>query len=131
MSDKFPLGVDTDEYFWIFNLILIEGWNVDSFMGVTPHYRGKLSRLDAAQKLNRERMKAEFKIYVYLANFNPKGCMANMVVSPKVYHQQVLIGFRYLFYRLFYQHELQQFLNDLTEIQLLHLHIDLKGNPCY
>jgi len=130
LRDRFPLGVDTSEFSWIFNFILMEGWNVDRFMAITPHFQGKLNQINAAQKMNRERMNPEFFIYKFIKNFNPKGCMAEVVVSPKKYHQQVLIGFRYLYYRLLEPRQMPQYLEDLTEVKLRPLHIDAWDRPC-
>ena len=127
LRDNFPLGVDTRETMGDFTFMLIEAWEENKNIGITSHWQHKKTETQAAQEM----IKAwENRHYKETAGFDPKGCLAEIDVSPKKYHQQVIIGFRYLFYRWLDPENLSQFLQDLTDIKLRSLHIDARGQPC-
>ena len=130
LKDDFPLGVDTREYTDDFTFMLIEAWGQNRFIGITPHYQGKQTRTQAAREIIGRLEDKSLRFHSIIEDFNSKGCLAEVAVSPKKYHQQVLIGFRYLFYRLFKPERMSQFLHDLTEVKLQPLHIDAWNQPC-
>ena len=130
LKDDFPLGVDTREYTSDFTFMLIEAWGQNQFVGITPHYQGKQTRTQAAREIIGRLEDKSLRIHTIIEDFNRKGCLAEVVVSPKKYHQQVLIGFRYLYYRLLKPQQMSQFLEDLTEVKLRPLHINAWDQPC-
>ena len=130
LKDDFPLGVDTREYTSDFTFMLIEAWGQNRFIGITPHFQGKQSRTPAAREIIGKLEAKSLRIHSIIENFNRKGCLAEVVVSPKKYHQQVLIGFRYLYYRLLKPQQMPQYLEDLTEVKLRPLHINAWDQPC-
>ena len=130
LQDDFPLGVDTKVYASDFTSMLIEAWDKHHFLGITPHYQRNQSRVEAAQGLVKIWEDKTLYFYGLAEQFDPKGCFAEVVVSPKKYHQEVLIGFRYLFYRLLQPGQMPQFLEDLTEVKLRPLNIDIDNNAC-
>ena len=130
LQDDFPLGVDTKEYASDFTSMLIEAWDQHRYIGITPQFQGRQTRVEAARKIIRIWKDRTMYFHALAEQFNPKGCFAEVVVSPKKYHQEVLIGFRYLFYRLLNPQAMPQFLEDLTEVKLRPLHIDADNNAC-
>ncbi len=124
------MGVDTREYANDFTFMLMEAWDQNRFIGITSHYQGKQSQTQAAREIIGRLEDKSLRFHSIIRDFNPKGCMAEVVVSPKKHHQQALIGFRYLFYRLFQPGQMTQFLEDLTEVRLQSLHIDAWNQPC-
>jgi len=130
LKDDFPLGVDTKVYASDFTLMLIEAWNQHRYIGITPHYQGKQTRVEVARRIIQKWKDQTLYFHSLAEQFNPKGCFAEVVVSPKRYHQEALIGFRYLFYRLVNPQTMPKFLEDLTNVQLRPLNIDVDNNAC-
>ena len=130
LQDDFPLGVDTKVYASDFTLMLIEAWNQHRYIGITPHSQRKQTRVEIARRIIQKWKDKSLYFYGLAEQFNPKGCFAEVVVSPKKYHQEVLIGFRYLFYRLLQPRQMPQFLEDLTEVKIRPLNIDVENNAC-
>jgi len=130
LNDSVLLGVDKKVYATEFTLILIEAWNQHRYIGITPHYQGNQTRIEAARKAIQGLKDPMLSFHSLADQLDPKGCFAEVVVSPKKYHQEVLIGFRYLFFRLFNPQIMPQFLEDLTDVKLRPLNIDVDGNTC-
>ena len=130
LKDNFPLGVDTREYADDFTLMLLEAWNQKKQIGITSHYQGKRSRREAAQKIIKEWEERSLRYHMLVNEFDPKGCFAEVIVSPKIYHQPILIGFRYLYYRLINPKLMDQFLEDLTYVELNPLRINTQNEAC-
>ena len=89
-----------------------------------------LSAVEAARRIIQSWKDQTLYFRSLTEQFNPKGCFAEVVVSPKKYHQEALIGFRYLFYRLFQPGKMAQFLDNLTVVELRPLNIDADNNTC-
>ena len=130
LKDKFPLGVDTREYASDFTSMLIEAWDKHHFLGITPQFQARQTRAEAARRMIQVWKDQTMYFHALAERFNPKGCFAEVVVSPKKYLQEVLIGFRYLFFRLFQPGQLPQFLEDLTEVKIRPLNIDAENKAC-
>ena len=130
LKDEFPLGVDTREYADDFTFMLLEAWNKPQYVGITPHYQGKQTRVEAARRMTQGWKDQTLRFHMLVDQFNPKGCLAEVVVSPNQYHQEVLIGFRYLFYRLLQPGQMPQFLKELTEVTIRPLNIDADKKVC-
>lgn len=130
LKDDFPLGVDARDFPSDFTFMLIDAWEQNHFIGITPHYQGKQTRTQAAQRIIEGMETQSERLHSIIEGFDRNGCLAEVVVSSKKYHQQALIGFRYLFYRLLKPGQMPQFLKDLTEVKLSPLHIDAWNQPC-
>jgi hypothetical protein len=130
LKDGFPLGVDTKVYASDFTLMMIEAWNQHQYIGITPHYQRNESKIEAARRIVQIWEDKTLYFYGLVEQFNPKGCFAEVVVSPNKYHQEVLIGFRYLYLHLFKSDQMPMFLEDLTEVKIRPLNIDANNISC-
>jgi len=111
-------------------LILIEACNQHKYIGITPHYQNKKTRVEAARIIIQLWKDKTLYFYSLADKLDPKGCFAKIVVSPKKYHQEIVIGFKYLFIRLFKTEQMPQYLKDLTDVQLRPLNINVDNQPC-
>jgi len=132
LKDDFPLGVDTRGVF-DFTFMLIKAWEKQNLVGISTStmFHTSKEKTEIAQNfIRRWKMKKLPLIYFPVKGFDPQGCLAEIRISPNKYNQEQLIGFRYLFFRIFAPERVKQFLEDLTEVKLQSLNIDAWGRPC-
>ena len=130
LNDDVSLGADPTVYATDFTLMLIEAWNQHQYIGITSHYQGQQTRAEAAHRIIGGWKDQTLHFHSLVDQFDPNGCFAEVVVSPKNYHPETLIGFKYIFIRLFKADQMNQFLSDLTEVQLRPLKINAYNQLC-
>jgi hypothetical protein len=112
------------------NVLLFEAWGREEFVGII------------SQEKDRQEMIKLAKYYVDLwenqkgwsrvatKKFNSKGCVGELIVSPRQEKNEVLTAFKYIYYRNLDKEKLNPFLESMATVKLRSLGFDTEGNPC-
>jgi hypothetical protein len=112
------------------NVLLFEAWGREEFVGII------------SQEKDRRKMIKLAKYYVDLwedqkgwsrvaaAQFNPKGCVGELIISPRQEKKESLTAFKYIYYRMLDKDKLNAFLESMATVEIKPLGFDVAGNPC-
>ena len=159
MRNQMPMGMGVDYHYAEVSLVLNQAWGGEKYLGVPPYLQKNrfdrelisiiLNNLksgsdpfkaaenylkirhpdpEVAQQLIKDWNKGGLR--TGMENFQPGGCMGEIIVTPKKSMYDFVLAIRYLFRRTFYPSTLEQLYNNVTEVQIRPLNIDPDNRPC-
>ena len=131
LRDRFPLGVDPRYDYNDFTFVRF--WRHGrrrEYLGVTPHIQRGRQDIEAAQDGVQKWENRWMRGTVALKNFDPKGCMAEVVVSPKNFRLKSLMGLRYLWFKWFYPDRMNSLFEGLVNVEMRSLKSNAYGKAC-
>ncbi|MCF8719394.1 hypothetical protein [Nitrospina gracilis] len=160
MTNHLPMGMGVDYHYAEVSLTLNAAWGGERFLGVPPYLQkhrydrewvgivlnelkqGKnplpaseaylnepIARIDVAQRMGEEwRQGLGFR--AGSKNFQPGGCLGEVIVHAKELMAEPLVAFRYLWRRMTAPETLPALYDRLATVKLKPLGIDSAGKPC-
>lgn len=160
LTNHLPMGMGVDYHYAEVTLTLYEAWGEERYLGVPPylqkhrydrewigivldelkHGRNPIPAAEAylnevipktrvAQNMV-EDWKEERGFRTGIKDFQPGGCMGEIIVRPVEEASEPSIALRYLWKRLFAPESLPAFYDTIAQVELKPLGIDATGNPC-
>jgi hypothetical protein len=112
------------------NLLLFEAWGKEEFIGIFSPEKDPQKMKKLVEKfVDMWVIKKDWSLAA-TSNFNSKGCVGELIISPLQEKNEVLTAFTYTFYKIMDQDKLKTFLDDRATVELNPLGFDTEGNPC-
>jgi hypothetical protein len=112
------------------NVLLFEAWGREEFIGVISQKKDRQEMINLAKYYVGLWQDQKGWSRVAVAKFNPKGCVGELIVSPRQEKKETLTAFKYIYYRMLDKDKLDAFLESMVTIELKSLGFDVAGKAC-
>jgi len=112
------------------NMLLFEAWKKEEFMGIVSMANVDENLLKHLRYINVLWEGKKNWTAAATTNFDPKGCLGEIIFTPKQEKHEVLTTFRYFYFKFLNPENMKTFLDDFMEVELKPLGIDVNGEPC-